>query len=95
MQRQEQMRWLGSIKKVLNKINLFIDNKVGIDGLKHILISTILTTLLSLIVPCLIAALLVFLLGLIKEYCDKKLSMGFCELKDIYCNLIGIIIGII
>lgn len=81
-------------KKILAWVNAVIDDLVGADGLKHIVVSAVLTALLSLVMPARLAGLIVLALCVVKELVDGKTD-GKREVKDIVCNFIGILIAMI
>lgn len=69
---------------------------IGQDGLLHIVFSSLIAAVLSLFLPIWLAAIITFAIGLAKELVyDLLLKKGAFELKDILCDLIGIIIGIL
>lgn len=75
------------IKNVLNQIRK--------DDLLHILFSVIIMTVLKLLLPWWIAALLTLLIGILKELIwDKWLKKGTPEWRDLLSDIIGIIIGV-
>lgn len=76
----------------MNKIITYI----GQDGLLHIVFSSLIAAILSLFFPIWIVAMTTFLIGLAKELVyDLLLKKGTFELKDMICDVVGIIIGII
>lgn len=79
-------------KKILTWVNAVIDDIVGADGLKHIVVSAVMTELLSLAMPAHLAGLIVLALGVVKELIDGKTD-GKREVKDLVCNLLGILIS--
>ena len=64
----------------------------GFDGCKHIILSSVLAALLSFFIPHIIAVVITFGVGWIKEMYDQR-GHGQVQTKDIVCNLIGAIIG--
>lgn len=75
------------IKNVLNQIRK--------DDLLHILFSVIIMTVLKLLLPWWIAALITLIVGILKEIVwDKILEKGTPEWRDIVSDIIGIIIGV-
>ena len=71
-------------------------NYIAQDGLLHIILSSLIAAILSLFLPIWIAAIVTFIIGLAKELIyDLLLKKGTCELKDLICDVVGIIIGII
>lgn len=75
------------------KINKLFE-KAGFDGCKHIIISSVLAAVLSLIVPNIIAVVITFGIGWAKEMYDQR-GHGQVQTKDIVCNFVGAIIGIL
>lgn len=82
-------------KKILAWVNAMIDDLVGADGLKHIVLSAVMTALLSWLMPELVAALIVLALGAVKEVVDGATDTGKREVKDMLCNLVGALIVMI
>lgn len=74
-------------------INKLFD-KAGYDGCKHIIVSAIISSVLSLALPTLYVVLIVTVIGATKELYDKLSGRGTPEWKDILCNAIGLLIGI-
>lgn len=70
-------------------------DKIGIDGYKHIVVSAILTVGLGLFLPTWVAAIVTLLIGIGKEVYDKISNKGYAEWKDLICDLIGILIGVL
>ena len=66
----------------------------GYDGLKHIVLSAILTVGFNLFLPWYFVPIIVIIIGTAKEIYDGT-GKGYCEWKDIICDLIGIAIGIL
>lgn len=81
-------------KKILAWVNAVIDDIVGADGLKHIVVSAVMTALLALVMPAHLAGLIVLALGVVKELVDGHTD-GKREVKDLVCNIIGILIVVI
>lgn len=64
------------------------------DDLLHILCSVIIMTVLGLLLPWWIAALVTLAVGILKELIwDKILKKGTPEWRDLLNDIIGIIIG--
>ena len=70
-------------------MNLFREDK-----LKHIVVSAIIMVALSLVLPKWVAAMITLTIGIGKEVYDST-GKGCAEWKDIVCDLIGIIIGVL
>lgn len=84
-----------TISKLMNLINA-VFNYFKFDGCKHIIVSAILVGILKLFIPAIITAIVVLAIGIVKGLVwDKYLGKGTCELRDLYANIVGIIIGIL
>lgn len=77
----------------MEKINKLFE-LAGFDGCKHIILSSVLAVVLSLIVPNIVAAVITFGVGWAKEMYDQR-GHGHVQTKDLVCNFIGAIIGAI
>ena len=66
----------------------------GYDGLKHLVLSMLITKVLSIFLPIYIALLITLVVSLSKEVYDKVSGKGCADWKDVICNLLGILIGI-
>lgn len=69
-------------------------NLAGYDGLKHLVLSMLITKVLLLFLPVYLAILIALIISISKEAYDKVSSRGCAEWKDVICNLIGILIGV-
>lgn len=76
--------------KYLNKLFTWM----GSDGMMHVILSAIICTVLTLIMPWWVASVLTIGLGIGKEVYDST-GKGCAEWKDIICDLVGILIGIL
>lgn len=65
------------------------------DGMKHIILSAILTIVAKWLLPVWVAVGVVLSIGIAKEIYDKVSGKGCAEWKDIVCDIIGILIGIL
>ena len=66
----------------------------GYDGLKHLVLSMLITKVLLLFLPLYLAILIALVISISKEVYDKISDRGCAEWKDVICNLIGILIGV-
>ena len=66
-----------------------------IDKYKHIVVSAIIAVTLHLFLPWWVAGLVTLTIGVGKEVYDKVSGKGCSEWKDIICDIIGILIGIL
>ena len=65
------------------------------DKLKHIVVSAIIAVALNLLLPWWVAGLVTLAIGVGKEVYDKVSGKGCAEWKDIVCDIVGILIGIL
>lgn len=65
------------------------------DKLKHIVVSSIMAALLSLLIPWWAAGVITLAIGVGKEVYDKVSGNGHPEWKDLLADLLGILIGIL
>ena len=77
--------------KYLNKLFTWMDS----DGMSHVILSSIIACLLSLVMPWELAALATLAIGIGKELYDKHSGKGCAEWKDLVCDIIGILIGVL
>lgn len=75
------------MKKLLNAL-------FGEDGLKHILASVVIVLVSQVFAPWWAAICVAIVVGLVKEFVwDRWLKKGTFEVKDLLCDVIGILIG--
>lgn len=79
----------------MEKVHDWIIEAMGTDGIVHCLISAFLTALLGIFIPAWCAAVIVLLIGLSKEVYDKWSCRGSAEVKDLICDFIGVVIGVL
>lgn len=86
MQKMDLKQFFNNVKNFFNQV----------DKLKHILLCIVMMSIFKLIFGVMLAILITAAISIgIKEFLiDKKLGKGQFEIKDIYANIIGIIIGI-
>ena len=81
---------------MFEKITKWINDKVGVDGLLHILICKLIVDICQLFVPIWIAILIAVVFALYKEFInDKLMKKGTYSVKDLICNAVGIVLGLI
>jgi hypothetical protein len=77
------MKWLSKVAA-----------RAGIDGLLHVIVSVLIVLIVQIFGPWWVAVLAALLAGLAKEYIwDKWLKRGTFEVKDLKCDLTGIVLG--
>ena len=87
---------------MLQKISDWVRKSIDFDGLLHFAVCAIMTALIKAMAEPLLAekgALLavgvVALAGIGKELYDVRTGKGCAEFKDIACDLVGIMVGVI
>lgn len=81
---------------MIEKISNFIKTHIGLDGMIHMQICTILSTLCLLVGLNTIQTItIVGSIAVLKELYDKITKKGTAEIKDLICDMLGIIIGIL
>lgn len=73
----------------------WVRERIGFDGLLHIVLSAIMVGTLKHIIGALGAVAVVALIGIGKEFYDVRTGKGCAEFKDLVCDLVGIMIGVI
>lgn len=77
--------------KYLNRIFSWM----GSDGMMHVILSSIIASVLNILLPWELAAAITFTVGIGKELYDRISGNGCSEIKDIVCDIVGILIGIL
>ena len=77
--------------KYLNKIFAWM----GSDGMQHVILSSLIASVLSLVLPWWFAGIITLMVGVGKEIYDERSGKGCAEWKDIVCDIIGILIGVL
>ena len=79
------------MKKIYNKISNFLCSFTS-DRYVHFIVCMILVQLVSLLIPFYYAMLIVFILGLSKEIFDSKQQDDTFSFKDLFSDILGIVI---
>ena len=79
------------MKKLYNKIANFLCSFTS-DKYVHFIVCMILVQLIALFIPILYAMLVVFIIGLGKEIFDSKQQDDTFSFKDLFADILGIII---
>ena len=80
---------------MIQKLSIWIRQTIGLDGLTHMVISAILAGCLKHLIGVWAAMLIVLLIGIGKEIYDRRTDKGCAEFKDIACDLVGIMVGML
>lgn len=78
----------------MNWINKLFD-LVALDGCKHIILSALIVVVANLFLPPWAAALIALAIGGLKEFNDYRTGTGQVQVKDIICDIVGLIIGLL
>ena len=77
--------------KYLNKLFSWM----GSDGMMHVILSAFIASVLNLFIPWEVAAVITLAVGFGKELYDRISGKGCSEWKDLICDLIGVLIGVL
>lgn len=77
--------------KYLNKLFAWM----GMDGMEHLILSAFIACVLNILLPWELAAMITLAIGIGKEVYYKVSGKGCSEFKDIVCDIVGILIGIL
>lgn len=81
-------------KQAMRWMNHLCDNVMRQDGMKHFIISVMLTSVLKLFMPLLFVLMLMTTLIVMKEVVyDFKMKQGTPELRDLIWGSVGMLIG--
>jgi hypothetical protein len=69
--------------------------KMGADGMKHFIVSSVITALLHLFLVWWLALGITLLVGVAKELYDKHTKNGSAEWKDIVCDALGSLVVVL
>ena len=78
------------MKKIYNKIANFLCSFTS-DKYVHFIVCMILVQLISLLIPFYYAMMVVFILGLFKEFYDSTQKDNTFSFKDLFSDILGII----
>lgn len=87
---------------MIQKISDWVRERIGFDGLLHFAVCAIMTAMIKAMAEpllaekgALLAVVAVAMIGIGKEIWDRRTGKGCAEFKDLVCDLVGIIIGVI
>lgn len=78
----------------MNMVNKLFETING-DGAKRIIVSSVMVVVLNLFIPTWAAVLIAAAVGAGKEFYDYKTGKGKPQVKDIACDIVGLIIGVL
>lgn len=68
---------------------------MALDGCKHLILSAFIVVVANLFLPTWAAALIALAIGGLKEFYDYRTGSGQVQVKDIICDIVGLIIGVL
>lgn len=87
---------------MVQRLSDWVRERIGFDGLLHFAVCAIMTALIKAMAEplfaekgALLAVLVVAMIGIGKEIYDRRTGKGCAEFKDVACDLVGILIGVI
>lgn len=87
---------------MVQKTSDWVKTNIGFDGLMHFAVCAIMTALIKAMAEpllaekgALLAVIVVAMISICKEFYDVRTGKGCAEFKDLVCDLVGIIVGVI
>ena len=68
---------------------------LGIDGLTHIIVMTIISKMALIFLPVLVMVAVMLFVAISKELLDRFTGQGTSEWKDFFCDVAGIMIAML
>lgn len=70
-------------------------SKIGIDGMAHIIVCQNLVMYLSKLIPLWLAVIITVVIFILKEVYDKYCKKTEFSIKDIICDCVGLVLGVL
>lgn len=84
------------IIKTISALNYLFDNIIRQDGMKHLIVGIVISSILKLFMPFSLALIIVTAILVSKELIyDDSMNEGSPELRDVFWGVIGMILGFI
>lgn len=87
---------------MVQRLSDFVKKHAGFDGLLHFAVCAIMTAMIKAMAEpllaekgALLAVIVVSMVGIGKEIWDRRTGKGCAEFKDLVCDVVGIMIGVI
>ena len=81
---------------IMTKIVTWIKNNVGVDGLLHLLVCKIIVDAVEIFAPLWAGVTVAVVAALAKEFIwDMLFKKGTYDKKDMLCDAVGILLGLI
>lgn len=68
---------------------------MGADGMMHFIVSSVISTLLKVLVGVFPSIVITLTIGIAKEVYDRISKKGSAEWKDVVCDILGMLVGVL
>lgn len=80
----------------MSVLNHVFDNVICQDGMKHLIMGVVLTSMLKLFVPIVLVFVVVIAILVAKELVyDEKMAQGTPEPRDLLWGIVGMVLGLL
>lgn len=85
------MNWINRIETLISKPL----SMIGLDGMAHIIVCQNLVMWLSKFTPLWLAIIITVVIFILKEIYDKYCKKTEFSIKDIICDCVGLVLGVL
>lgn len=68
---------------------------MGADGMMHFIVSSVISALLKTLVGVFPSIVITLTIGIAKEVYDRISKKGRAEWKDVVCDILGMLVGVL
>lgn len=68
---------------------------MGADGMMHFIVSSVISALLNTLVGVFPSIVITLTIGIAKEVYDRISKKGSAEWKDVVCDILGMLVGVL
>ena len=68
---------------------------MGADGMMHFIVSSVISALLKVFVGVFPGIVITLIIGIAKEVYDRVSKKGSAEWKDVVCDILGMLVGVL
>lgn len=68
---------------------------MGADGMMHFIVSSVISALLKVLVGIFPSIVITLTIGIAKEVYDRISKKGSAEWKDVVCDILGMLVGVL
>lgn len=80
----------------MSVLNHVFDNVICQDGMKHLIMGVVLTSMLKLLMPIVLVFVVVIAILVAKELVyDEKMAQGTPEPRDLLWGIVGMVLGLL